>query len=77
LIVVTRDLQCVDDYERTFHMSFSLACGDVVAGCDSKLEAGSEDELMAQVADHARDEHGVTEISPELAEQVKGAVKSS
>ncbi len=58
-------------------MSFSLACGDVVPGCDSKLEAGSEDELMAQVADHARDEHGVTEITPELAEQVKGAVKSS
>jgi len=58
-------------------MSYSLACGDVVAGCATTLEAGSEDELMGQVADHARDEHGVTEITPELAEQVKGAVKSS
>jgi len=58
-------------------MSYSLACGDVVPGCATTLEAGSEDELMAQVADHARDEHGVTEITPELAEQVKGAVKSS
>jgi predicted small metal-binding protein len=58
-------------------MTHSLACGDVVAGCTTKLEAGSEDELMAKVTDHARDEHGVTEVSPEMAAQVKGAVKTS
>jgi len=58
-------------------MSYSLACGDVVEGCATSLEAGSEEELMARVADHARDEHGVTEVSPELAAQVKGAVKTS
>ena len=58
-------------------MSYSLACGDVVPGCAAKIEASSEDELMAQVAEHARDEHGVTEITPELAAQVKGAVKTS
>ncbi len=58
-------------------MTYSLACGDVVTGCAATFEAGSEDELMAQVADHARDEHGVTEITPELAEQVKGAVTTS
>jgi len=58
-------------------MSYSLACGDVVEGCATTLEAGSEEELMARVADHARDEHGVTEVSPELAAQVKGAVKTS
>lgn len=57
-------------------MSYSLACGDVVPGCATTLEAGSEEELMARVADHAHDEHGVTEITPELAEQVKAAVKS-
>ena len=57
--------------------SYSLACGDVVAGCAAKLEAGSEDELMAKVADHARTEHGVTEITPELAEQVKGVINTS
>ncbi len=58
-------------------MSYSLACGDVVEGCATSLEAGSEEELMARVADHARDEHGVTEVSPELAAQVKGAIKTS
>jgi predicted small metal-binding protein len=58
-------------------MSYSLACGDVVEGCTTTLEAGSEDELMAKAAGHARDEHGVTEISPELAGQVKGAIKTT
>ncbi len=58
-------------------MSYSIACGEVVPGCATKLEAGTEDELMAKVADHARDEHGVTEVTPELAAQVKGAVKTS
>lgn len=58
-------------------MSVSIACGDVVPGCTTKLEADSEDELMAQVAAHARDEHGVTEITPELASQVKGAVRTA
>jgi len=58
-------------------MSYSLACGDIVPGCATKLEAGSEEELMSQVAEHARDEHGVTEITPELAGQVKGAIKTA
>jgi len=58
-------------------MSYSLACGDVVPGCAAKLEADSEEELMAQVVDHARDAHGVSEITPELAGQVKEAVKTS
>ncbi len=56
-------------------MSYSLSCGDVVAGCAAVIEADTEDELMGRVADHARDDHGVTEITPELADQVKGAVK--
>jgi predicted small metal-binding protein len=32
---------------------------------------------MAKVADHARNEHGLTEVTPELAEQIKGAVTTS
>ncbi len=58
-------------------MTYNLACGDVVTGCAAKFEAGSEDELMTKVAEHASAEHGVTEITPELAEQVKGAVTTS
>lgn len=58
-------------------MSYSLACGDIVEGCAAKFEADSEDELMASAGGHAAEAHGVTEITPEFAEQVKGAIKTS
>jgi len=57
-------------------MSYSISCGDVVPGCAAKIEADSHDELMAQVTEHARDEHGVSEVTPELAEQVEAAIKT-
>jgi len=58
-------------------MSYTLACGDIVEGCTTTLEAGSEDELMARAGSHASEAHGITEVTPELAEQVKGAIKQA
>jgi predicted small metal-binding protein len=53
-----------------------IACGDVVPGCTFTASAPTEQELLTQVAAHAAQEHGVTEITPELAARVKGAIKS-
>ncbi|MEJ7763919.1 MAG: DUF1059 domain-containing protein [Acidimicrobiales bacterium] len=58
-------------------MTYNIACGDVVPGCAATLDANTEDELMAKVAEHAATEHGVTEVTPELAGQVKGAITTS
>lgn len=58
-------------------MGYQLSCGDVMPGCAASFSGDTEDELMGQVADHARDEHGITEITPEVAEQVKSAVRTS
>lgn len=52
-----------------------IACGDVVPGCDFTASAATEEELVKQVAAHAAQKHGVTEITPELAAKVKAAVK--
>ncbi|MEA2177082.1 MAG: hypothetical protein QOG77_379 [Solirubrobacteraceae bacterium] len=49
----------------------SFACGAVVPGCTATFTAESEDELLGQVATHARDEHGMTEVPAELVEQVR------
>ena len=38
--------------------------------------AATEEELLAHVAEHAREGHGLTEISPELLAKVKAAVRS-
>lgn len=53
-----------------------LACGDVVPGCTWTASAASDEELMKQVVAHAAHAHGVKEVTPELAAQVKSAIKS-
>ena len=53
-----------------------IACGEVVPGCTFTASAPTEEELLKQVAAHAAREHGVTELTPELAAKVKGAIKS-
>jgi predicted small metal-binding protein len=56
-------------------MAYTLACGDVMPGCDAKFSADSEEELLAQAAPHAAEVHGITELSPEVLEAVKGAIR--
>ncbi|MEX2619775.1 MAG: DUF1059 domain-containing protein [Egibacteraceae bacterium] len=40
-------------------MSVELACADVGVACRAVHRAASKDELLAKVAAHARDRHGV------------------
>lgn len=51
-----------------------IACNDVVPGCAFTATADTDEELMEQVAAHAKHEHGVTEVTPELAAKVKAAI---
>ena len=45
-------------------------CGDLVPGCTSTFQGESEEEILEQVAVHARDEHGMDEVPPEVVDQV-------
>jgi predicted small metal-binding protein len=40
------------------------------------VEAATEEELLAAVEAHAAVDHGVTEITPELAAEVKAAIRT-
>jgi predicted small metal-binding protein len=51
-----------------------FACGDVVPGCDAKFVCSSDEEILARVAQHAATAHGITEVPPELVEQVRGHI---
>ena len=53
-----------------------IACGDVVPGCTFTASAATEEELLNKVVAHATHDHGVTEVTPELAAKVKAAIKS-
>jgi len=54
----------------------NIACGDVVPGCTFTASADTEEELVKKVIAHAAHEHGVSEITPELAAKVQAAIKS-
>ena len=53
-----------------------IACADVVPGCGFTASAASEEELMEQVVNHAAHDHGVTDVTPELAAKVKAAIRT-
>lgn len=54
-----------------------FSCGDVVPGCSASFRAESEEELLKQVADHARNDHGLATVSPELATAVKERIRTT
>jgi predicted small metal-binding protein len=53
-----------------------IACAEIVPDCPFTASAATEEELLQQVAAHAAHDHGITEITPELAAKVKAAIKS-
>lgn len=57
-------------------MTKHIACNDVVKGCAFTANAPTEGELLEKVTAHAAQEHGVKEVSPELAAKVKAAIQA-
>lgn len=53
-----------------------IACAEIVPECPFTASAATEEELLQQVAAHAAHDHGITEITPELAAKVKAAIRS-
>jgi predicted small metal-binding protein len=53
-----------------------IACGDVVAGCQFTASAATDEDLIKQVVAHAAHDHGVTDVTPELAAKVKAAIRT-
>jgi predicted small metal-binding protein len=48
-----------------------FACGAVVPRCHAVFMAESDEDILAQVADHAREDHGIEVASPELVSAVR------
>ena len=51
-------------------MKYRLSCGDAMPGCSARFEDDSRDVILEQVAQHARDAHGVTDVTPEMLEAI-------
>jgi predicted small metal-binding protein len=57
-------------------VSFSFSCGDVLPGCAAHFDADTTDDLMTQVATHAADDHGITDLTPDVIETVQSKITS-
>ena len=52
----------------------TLHCRDVGFDCPGVIQANTDDEVLMQAAQHAKEVHGVA-VSPEMAEQMKKLIK--
>ncbi len=52
----------------------SFSCGSVVPGCTATFTDTTEDEILTQVALHARNDHGLQELPAELVRRVRERV---
>ena len=48
-------------------------CGDVVPGC-TRLFTGTEEDILAQVARHASDDHGLIELPTGMVAQIQSTM---
>lgn len=52
-----------------------FACGAVVPGCTATFLRPTEDEILADVGAHAAAEHGMTDVPPEVVDQVRAGIE--
>lgn len=56
-------------------MAKSLSCRDVGSDCDFSICAYSETELFDKAAEHARSAHNLSEISSEIHDKMRSAMR--
>jgi len=56
-------------------MARRMSCRDVGPDCDFVARGETDEEVMGQVAEHARVAHGMDEVPPEVAERVRAAIR--
>ncbi|MEX2221285.1 MAG: DUF1059 domain-containing protein [Candidatus Rokuibacteriota bacterium] len=56
-------------------MAKVLRCGDLMPGCSFVAEGNDMAEVLAKGAEHAKKDHGLAVIPPDLAAKVQAAIK--
>ncbi len=56
-------------------MAKELHCRDVGFDCGGVIRADTEEELFSQVAEHAKTVHDLKEITPDILEKVRAAIR--
>ncbi|HEU5169030.1 MAG TPA: DUF1059 domain-containing protein [Gemmatimonadales bacterium] len=57
-------------------MAKHLRCRDIGMNCDFEAHGNTDDEVLQQAAAHARRDHQINDLSPELAARVRAAIRA-
>jgi predicted small metal-binding protein len=55
-------------------MTKIMKCADVGMDCDFEARGENEEQIMARAAEHARKDHGMDNIPPEVVQKVKAVI---
>jgi predicted small metal-binding protein len=55
-------------------MTKVLKCGDVVPGCKTEIKGDSDHDVLRKAAEHAKTDHHMESIPPEVLSKVKNAI---
>ena len=56
-------------------MAKVLRCNDLMPGCPFEARGNSEEEVLAQAAEHAKTAHNLSQIPEGMLSQVRGAIR--
>jgi predicted small metal-binding protein len=56
-------------------MAKVFKCKDIGFDCDAVIHASSEADALEKIAIHARDVHGLANITPDVLSKVKAALR--
>ena len=54
-----------------------LHCADIVPGCEGVVRGSSDEDVLRQAVEHAREAHGMNKLDAATAEAVRAAIKPS
>jgi len=58
-------------------MAKTMKCGDLMPGCDFVAEGETEEDVLQKAAAHAKEAHGIEEITEDLVDQVRAKISDS
>ncbi len=58
-------------------MPKELRCSDLNPGCDFVAKGKDENEVMQKAAEHAKHDHGMAVISPDVERKARTAIRES
>jgi predicted small metal-binding protein len=60
---------------RRCSMAKVLRCRDVGLDCEGELRGQTEEDILRQAAEHAQNVHNIQDMSPDLVQKVRAAIR--